>query len=271
MNDFENNQPTLSWRAWLIYTHRWLGIAGCLLFLAWFATGIVMMYARMPIVTPAERRLHAEALDVSTLSITPLAAAKRAEVDDVSGVALTMLRGRPAYRFSGRTPRVVFADDGSTLAGVTEADALDAARRWAPAFASTVVYDSLLRLPDQWTLQSRQHLPLHRVSLGDPNGSRVYVSSRTGEVVMDATQSERFWAYLGPVTHWLYMPVLRRNGPLWTQVIIWASGIGCVTCLAGIVIGVMQYSPSARYRRRSGGTPKGRIAKTSAPADCSCV
>ena len=44
------------WRRVLIYTHRWLGIAGGVLFLSWFLSGIVMMYAGMPSLTPEERR-----------------------------------------------------------------------------------------------------------------------------------------------------------------------------------------------------------------------
>ena len=38
----------LPWRRAILYTHRWLGILGGVLFLVWFASGIVMMYARMP-------------------------------------------------------------------------------------------------------------------------------------------------------------------------------------------------------------------------------
>jgi hypothetical protein len=91
---------------------------------------------------------------------------------------------------------------------------------------------------------------MHRIALGDAAGTYVYVSSRTGDIVMDATRSERIWGYLGPVTHWLYLPILRRNGPLWTQVIIWTSGIGCVMCIAGLVLGLVRYSPFARFRLR---------------------
>ena len=39
----------------LVYTHRWLGIAGCLLFIGWFISGVVMMYARMPGLASEER------------------------------------------------------------------------------------------------------------------------------------------------------------------------------------------------------------------------
>src|SRR5215472_17283347 len=100
--------------AWLISLHRWLGTAGGLVFIAWFISGIAMMYVRMPTVTPEARSLHAEPLDVSTVRITPGEAAREAGVTDPDGMELGMLRGRPVYRFLGRAPTVVFADDGTT-------------------------------------------------------------------------------------------------------------------------------------------------------------
>lgn len=106
------------WRIWSIYIHRWLGIAGGLLFVAWFASGIVMMYHRMPTVTPAERLAHAEPLDVERLSVTPEAAAAAAGARDASGIVLGMLEGRPVYRVGGSPPTTIFADDGTTVAEV---------------------------------------------------------------------------------------------------------------------------------------------------------
>lgn len=243
----------LSWRAWLIYIHRWLGIAGCVLFIAWFVSGIVMMYARMPSVTQTERLQHAAPLDASSIIVSPADAAARAGVSAGAGMQLTMLDGRPVYRFPGPNTTTVFADRGDVLTNVGRDDAMAIATRWVSG-ATAPRYDDLVATPDQWTLQTRQHLPLHRIGLNDAADSYVYVSSKTGDVVMETSSGERFWAYWGPVLHWLYLPVLRRNGPLWTQVIIWTSGIGCVMCIAGLVIGLLRYSPSARFRWR--GTPR---------------
>ena len=39
----------------LIFVHRWMGVGLCLLFLLWFASGIVMMYVGLPRVTDEER------------------------------------------------------------------------------------------------------------------------------------------------------------------------------------------------------------------------
>ena len=39
----------------LILVHRWMGIAFCLLFAMWFATGIVMHFVAFPALTDEER------------------------------------------------------------------------------------------------------------------------------------------------------------------------------------------------------------------------
>ena len=44
-------------RHWLYWTHRWLGIGGCLLFVMWFASGVVMMYVGYPNLTDEELSL----------------------------------------------------------------------------------------------------------------------------------------------------------------------------------------------------------------------
>ena len=48
-----------------IFVHRWLGVALCLLFLLWFASGIGMMYWDFPNVTAADRLERSPALDAA--------------------------------------------------------------------------------------------------------------------------------------------------------------------------------------------------------------
>jgi len=75
----------------LVYTHRWLGIALGLLFVAWFVSGIVLMYARMPELDPDDRLPALAPLDpVAFKSPLPPAALS-------SQIRLTMLEGRPVY------------------------------------------------------------------------------------------------------------------------------------------------------------------------------
>ena len=120
------------WRKLLAYTHRWLGIAGCVLFVAWFVSGIVMMYARMPGLADEERLARAAVLDLSAVALSPAEAAERASVR-ATNVQVGMLRGRPVYRFGGREQTVVFADTGELFEGmVDEREAREVARLYAP-------------------------------------------------------------------------------------------------------------------------------------------
>jgi hypothetical protein len=101
---------------------------------------------------------------------------------------------------------------------------------------------------DQWTLQQRSYAPLYKASVADERGTVLYVSGLTGEVVQDTRRSERFWNWLGAVPHWLYFTVLRQDGALWSQVVIWTSLLGTFLTLTGVYVGIRMYG---RGRRKS--------------------
>jgi hypothetical protein len=235
------------WRKLLAYTHRWLGIAGGVLFVAWFISGIVMMYVRMPGMADEERLARAPALDLSSVTISPAQAAETVGVD-ADRIEVGMLRGRPVYRFGGRDQTIVFADTGDFFEGITQAEALDVARRYAPGHTGPIRLDAVVAEADQWTLQANNVMPMYRFALDDAEATHLYVSEVTGDVVLRTTRRERFWGYLGPVLHWLYFTPFRQNGPAWSQFVIWSSLIGCVMCVTGIVWGLWRFSPRSRYR-----------------------
>ena len=236
-----------AWRTLLLMTHRWLGIAGCVLFVAWFFSGIVMMYARMPEIANEERLSRAPALDLSTAARSP------ADIAGALGIGaerltVGMLGNRPVYRFGGRDQLTVYADTGDFFEGIDRAQAEAIASRFAPGHDGPLRYAAYLTEPDQWTLQAGGQLPIHRFALDDEAGTLIDVSEVTGQAVLRSTARERFWAWLGPVTHWLYFTPLRRNGPLWSEVVIWSSLAGCVMCITGLLWGLLRWSPRARYR-----------------------
>jgi hypothetical protein len=237
------------WRKLLAYSHRWLGIAGCVLFVAWFVSGVVMMYARMPGLANEERLARAPALDLSRIRLSPTEAAAQLGLE-VDRVQVGMLQGRPVYRFGGREQTIIFADNGEFFAGITRSDAEEIARRYAPGHTGALRHAAVIAAtdPDQWTLQARARMPMHRFDLDDPDDTHLYVSEVTGDVVLRTTRAERFWGYLGPVFHWVYFTPLRKNGLLWTEFVIWSSLIGCVMCITGIVWGFWRYSPRKRFR-----------------------
>ena len=41
------------------------------------------------------------------------------------------------------------------------------------------------------------------------------------------TRRSRTLAWLGTIPHWFYFAALRNNQPLWYQIVVWTSGLGC--------------------------------------------
>ncbi len=238
------------WRKLLAYSHRWMGIALGLLFVAWFISGVVMMYARMPGMANEERLARADVLDLSTVTLSPAAAAEKAALDQPGRVQVAMLQGRPVYKFGGRDQIVVFADTGDFFEGVNQQQALEVARRYAPGYTGEIRFEEYVAepYPDQWALGVRGQMPLYRFALEDAEATRIYVSEATGDVPLRTTRTERIWGYLGPVFHWVYFTPLRRHQPIWINVIIWSSLIGSVMCITGIIWGVWRYSPRRVFR-----------------------
>ena len=240
--------PRFAVRRVLIYTHRWLGITGGLLFIAWFGSGLVMMYERLPSLTPEERLTRLPALDLSNLAISPVDAARGLQFRP-DRLRVGMLGQRPVYRFArGGEWSAVFADDGRPLNRLTADQAMMLARQFAPEFADSARYDTHLADADQWTFAVRALTPVHRIALGDSDDTYLYVSDRTGEVVMKTTNRGRFWGYLGSVLHWLYFTPFRRHSALWINSVIGLSIAGCLLSLSGLVWGVWGLSLTTRYR-----------------------
>ena len=233
---------------WLILTHRYLGIPLSLLFVVWFASGIVMMYTGdMPRLTPELRLERLPELDFDRVALAPAAAARRAYLTPAPrSASLLMVMDRPAYRFDGVT---VFADTGERLGEVGPVAAAAVASRFTGQPPGAVEYVGTLTEPDQWTLVERAQLPLHRLVIDDDAATEVYVSPRTAEVVMLTTRRSRALAWIGAIPHWIYFTALRTNQPLWYDVVVWTSTLGCLLAVLGLVLGVTQF----KWRRPRGG------------------
>ena len=232
---------------WLILTHRYLGIPLSVLFVVWFASGIVMMYTRdMPRLTPELRLERLPELAFDRIELAPAAAARRAYLSPTPRRAsLLTVMERPAYRFDGVT---VFADTGERLDEVGPVAAAAVAARFTGRPVDAVQYVGTLAEPDQWTLVERGRLPLHKLLIDDGAGTELYVSPRTAEVVMLTTRRSRALAWIGAIPHWIYFTALRTNQPLWYDVVVWTSTLGCLLAILGLVLGVTQF----QWRRRRG-------------------
>lgn len=219
----------------LIAAHRWLGTVFCALFGMWFLSGMVLAYWGYPEITERDRLAHAFPIDTSQIKVAPQQAYASLHLDGApESAALLAFDGRPAFRFDGA---LVYADTGEPQPDFPRDLTLRIAARWIhqPPVAATL---QVLDAPDQWTV-SGEFAPLRPLDKYSwPNGDDVYVSEVTGEVVQRTTHFGRVAAYFGAIPHWLYFTPLRKNGRLWSRVVIWASGIGSAAAALGLVIGV---------------------------------
>jgi hypothetical protein len=237
-------------RKFAIFVHRWLGLAFCLLFALWFSSGIVMMYSDYPSVGSKERLSKAAPLAPDAIHVSPQTAyAALHKSDPPEQVMLTMLDGRPIYRFRRkRSLALVYADDGEVFRWLPQAGAERIAAAWTGQLIGTARFQGALTESDQWTLSGQALSLKPLLKYAWPDGQEIYVSAVTGEVVQYTTRASRVAAYFGAIPHWLYFAPLRKNGRLWNKVVVWSSGVGTVASLAGLAVGVSLYSPRKRFR-----------------------
>ncbi|MEH2481478.1 putative iron-regulated membrane protein [Nitrobacteraceae bacterium AZCC 2146] len=236
-------------RRWLYIGHRWIGIVTCLFFAMWFVSGVVMMYVAFPGLSDQERLGTLPEIAWEKVRITPDRAMSVAGTTRFPrDLRLNMLNDEPVYRLIGwdGQRQTISAIDGHAIEHVTQEQAL-AVARVSPATVDAQLLGTVDR--DQWSVTARYDplRPLFLIALGDAAGTQLYVSERSGEIVLDTTRTERVWNWLGSIPHWIYPTVLRKDGPLWRNVVLWISGICMIVAVTGIWIGILRVRLRKRY------------------------
>lgn len=231
----------------LYLAHRWLGMGLGLMILLWYLSGLVMLFVARPHLDEAERLAGLPALAGDSLRLSPQAAWQVLGVPGTpQAVRLNATDGRPAYYFlAGGRWSTVHADTG-TLPGELDADkARRLARRYVPdgGIAGVSAIDI-----DQWTVfrSFDTQRPFWRVELDD--GRHYYLSTRSGEVALDTSTSERAWNWLGSVIHWIYFTPVRQNTPLWRNILLWGSFAALLLAASGLWLGWQRLRLKRRYR-----------------------
>lgn len=227
--------------------HRWLGIGLGLFVLLWFISGLVILYIAYPKLNQEERLSKLEVVDLSRIKFSAEKAWSITGSNiEPEKVRLNMQGGRPTYHFlQGDSWLSIWADTGQRLAVDN-----DLIRGNVRKFASHVeIQNSSLITRDQWSISSglNAHRPLHKIELEDDKGTELYVSSHTGEVVLDTQLYERTWNWLGSVIHWIYFTPLRVERELWRQVIMWTSGAAFLLIALGMWLGIQRLRIKRRY------------------------
>src|SRR5882757_8559620 len=96
---------------WLTWFHRWSGVALCLLFVAWFASGAVLLYVPFPALTQSDHLAHSETIDGSRPIRDP--ATVLAEAPAAEWLLLVSIAGHPTYlAFSADGRPTALSGDG---------------------------------------------------------------------------------------------------------------------------------------------------------------
>jgi len=228
--------------------HRWLGISLGLFILLWFLSGLVMLFVEYPQLKPGERLEHEQALNLRLVKVNPGQAwASLNDPNSPESVRLSMLGMRPVYSFLQDKQRLaVWADSGQPVV-VDPALAKQSARHFSGLHSINETTDLIDH--DQWSISSslNTHRPLYRTALHDAESTELYVSSRTGEVVLDTNRSERAWNWAGSVIHWVYFTPLRMAREVWRQVVMWIAGAGLLLAVLGLWLGIQRLRIRRRY------------------------
>ena len=235
----------------LVTLHRWWGVAFCLLFAAWFASGIVMHFVPFPARIGADRLAGWVAIDRDKVRHGPSEAVAASGIQDVSRVRLAGRRDGPVYLVSGpsatRVLRAADLGDGGVRSEPMAVDiAIDGAR---PRGLDTAHAGAAEQMPyDQWTVSGEfdSDRPLYRIPLNDESGTELYVSSTTGDVVLLTTLKTRALNYFGSVVHWLYPINLRHHKWAWSALMWWLSLVATIGATIGVVIGLLRLNRAGR-------------------------
>lgn len=231
----------------------------CLMFAMWFASGMVMMYVGYPELTVEERYAGMSEIDPALVTNFPegLIEHTRAE-PSANQFVLASIAARPVYLLNqrGLPLQAMYADSGEWVEDISPQQAVESARMFYrnqhTSDPITAHFQQTLEI-DQWTISSSlsSHRPLHLIAIDDTARTHLYVSSSTGQVVLDTTRKERIWNWLGSNLHWIYPLQLRKHASIWANIIIVLSLTGLVSIFTGAIIGLTRLRVKRRHRGQS--------------------
>ena len=230
--------------------HRWSGIGFCLLMLLWLVSGVVMLFVGYPKLMPQERLRALPVLEAPGCCVPVEAALAHSRAPaQLQELTLTSIGGQPRYRLreGDGTLRLVDASTGRLLPPADEAAALAGARAFLPGVPAQLLGQVE---DDRWSHARAMdaHRPLYRVQMDDAQQTLLYVSSKTGEVLLDAPQTQRYWNFVGAWLHWLYIFRDGSSDPFWTWLLIILSAVGTLSVIAGACTGLWRWRFQGRYK-----------------------
>ncbi len=221
------------------------------MFVIWFLSGFVLIYAGFPHASREERFMHLSSLNQTDFDSI------QAPPHNFSGkVELEKLNDRPVYRvYKSRKAQKVY--DAITLKEcdfATEQEAINLAEDFSGAKLASV---EKIKELDQWMPWSyyRPLLPFYKCTMGDEEHTRIYISAKSGSIVQETTRKSRWLGRLGAIPHWIYFKSLRLKTGLWLDVVKWISIFGVLVSLSGLIAGIIRLRKRRTQEKWSQFTP----------------
>lgn len=232
--------------------HKILGTILCILFLVWFLSGFVMIYHTFPKVSNMDKYKYMDIVgDKESLQSVDSIYSRLSAKGMIMRFSLKSIAGKPYFesltmdgitRLSADTALI-----NEEISSPSFPEIKEYAQRWNEA---QIIRTDTLRELEQWIPFGylKKDFPIYKFYFGDTDKHQLYVSSVTGDALQFTNKDQRFWSWLGPIPHWVYFTSLRQNSELWSNILIILSGMGCIMCITGIILGIRSYVK--QYRRK---------------------
>lgn len=236
----------------LLYSiHRILGTLLSILFLVWFLSGFVMIFHRFPKVPVTDKYACMDTIKGDLPAIDEILQHFLLNQGDIRKASLKMWAGNAYIELA--TKDSIYRKPVDSLIQTTGKPGYIYIENYAKRFLTT----DIIRVDTLWELEQwipfgylKKDFPIYKFYFADEDKHQLYVSSITGEALQLTNKRNRFWAWVGAIPHWVYFTSLRQNSQLWIDVVVWLSGIGCLMCVAGIIIGIRPYLIIYRKKKK---------------------
>ncbi len=212
-----------------MYTfHRLTGTLLCLMFPVWFLSAFVMMYHGFPRASAGERMekaLQPLAVERAALPAIGDVLKRLPSAQRISGMVLERSMGVTVFHAKSMGGEYTLpADSTKRLPALDAAYFNEVAALWCGA---PVMCVDTLRALDRWLPYEglKSELPIYKYRFDDKARHELYIGARGGDVLQYTDRTERLWAWLGAIPHWVYIARLRQNTAAWHKTVVWLSGV----------------------------------------------
>lgn len=229
--------------------HNWVGLIIAVQFLLWCVGGIVMSVIPLELVRGEVNTAPQQPATLSARELSLLL--NRISSADITRATVKNIAGRKAVvaEFHDGSKRLYDAATGTLMTPIDEALArqvalADYSRLNIPSGQQLSITNAALLNEEPGDF--RRKLPVWQITLDDPDGTRIYVSPQTGEVLARRNDYWRFYDFFWMLHIMDYDTRDDFNNPL----IITASITSTLFVISGFILLYFRFKPGRRRKKK---------------------